>query len=170
VKHYGPKFLLAAALTLTLGLKLLDHNYRGSAPAGPATEEVLVSFLLQHGFESRLEEKSDRILVHVNAGKCRFLITEVAPQGWDRSSLEVLASRVGRLSYVFDGAVHEHEPFLVPMIDSYWTLVRIKLGLSPNYHPVLAVVASDDCSINALPWRELGTYDDMLAGFNAPLS
>jgi hypothetical protein len=120
-------------------------------------EEAVASFLLQHGFESRLEKKFDRAFVRANAGKCRVLITEVAPQGWDRSSIELLASRLGRLSYVFDGAVHEREPFLAPMIDKYWTLVRIKMGLSPNRHPVLAVAASDDCSINALPWRELGT-------------
>jgi hypothetical protein len=34
--------------------------------------------------------------------------------------------------------------------------LRVKLGLSPNYHPVLAVAASDECAINALPWWELG--------------
>jgi hypothetical protein len=120
-------------------------------------EEAVVSFLLQHGFESRLEKKKDRVLVRATAGKCRVLITEVAPQGWDRNSIELLAGPVGQLSYVFDGAVHEREPFLAPMIDTYWTLVRIKMGLGPNRHPVLAVAASDDCSINALPWRELGT-------------
>jgi hypothetical protein len=120
-------------------------------------EEAVVSFLLQHGFESRLEKKFDRVFVRANAGKCRVLITEAAPQGWDRSSIELLASPVGRLSYVFDGAVHEREPFLAPMIDRYWTLMRIKMGLSPSRHPVFAVAASDDCSISALPWQELGT-------------
>jgi hypothetical protein len=64
---------------------------------------------------------------------------------------------VGRLSYVFDGAVRDHEPFLGPVIDEYLTRVRIKLGLSPSRHPVLAVAASDDCAINTLPWQELST-------------
>jgi hypothetical protein len=55
-----------------------------------------------------------------------MLITEAAPQGWDRSSIELLAKPVGRLTYVFDGAVHAHEPFLAPMLDEYWTRARIK--------------------------------------------
>jgi hypothetical protein len=36
--------------------------------------------------------------------------------------------------------------------------VSIKVGVDPSHHtPVLAVAASDECSINALPWQELGT-------------
>ena len=85
-----------------------------------------------------------------------MLISEVAPQGWNRSSIELWAKPVGRLTYVFDGAVHAHQPFLAPMLDQYWMRVRIKMGLSPNRHPVLAVAASDDCAVDALPWWELG--------------
>ena len=57
--------------------------------------------------------------------------------------------RVDRLIYVFDGAVHEDEPFLAPLIN--WTRVRFKIGLSPSWQPVLAVAAS-----SALPWWRLG--------------
>jgi hypothetical protein len=85
-----------------------------------------------------------------------MLISKAEPQGWDRSSIELLAKSVGRLTYVFDGAVHAHQPFLAPMLDEYWMRVRFKLGLSPNRHPILAVAASDDCAVNALPWSELG--------------
>jgi hypothetical protein len=81
-----------------------------------------------------------------------MLITEAAPQGWDRSSIELLAKPVGRLTYVFDGAVHAHEPFLAPMLDEYWTRARIK---SPKRHLVLAVAASDDCAADVLPWWKL---------------
>jgi hypothetical protein len=155
VKYYGPKHFLAAAFVLTLGLKLLLYHGE-AAPADPeALGETIASFLLQHGFESRLEKRFDQVLVYANAGKCRMLISEAAPQGWNRSSIEIWAKPVGRLSYVFDGAVHQHEPFLAPVIDEYWTRVRFKMGLSANRHPVLAIAASDDCAINALPWREL---------------
>ena len=155
MKHYGLKLSLAAAFALTLGLKLL--LYHRDAPGDPEVlGEAVSSFLLQHGFETRLEKKLDQVLVHANAGKCRILIREAAPQGWDRSNIEFSAKPVGRLNYVFDGTVHDHEPFLVPMIDEYWTRVRIKMGLSPSHHPVLAVAASDDCAIKALPWWELG--------------
>jgi hypothetical protein len=157
VKYYGPKTFLAAAFVLTLALKWL--LYHGEpAPADPeALGEAVKSFLLQHGFESHLEKRFDGILVYANAGKCRMLISEAAPQGWDHSSKEIWAKPIGRLSYIFDGAVHMHEPFLAPVIDEYWTRVRFKMGLSPSRHPVLAVAATDECSINALPWRELDT-------------
>jgi hypothetical protein len=157
VKYYGPKHFIAAAFVLTLGLKLLLYHGE-TAPTDPEVlGEAIASFLLQHGFESRIEIKFGGVSVHANAGKCRMLIREAAPQGWNRSGIELQAMRVGRLSYVFDGAVYEHEPFLAPVIEEYWTRVRFKMGLSPSRHPVLAVAASDDCAINALPWQELGT-------------
>ena len=156
VKHsYAPKLFLAAALALTLGLKLLLYH---GEPA-PADAEVLgenvAAFLVHHGFESRLEKRFGSVFIHAIAGKCRMLISEAVPQGWNRSSIELLAKPLGRLNYVFNGAVHAQQPFLVPMLDEYWMRVRIKMGLSPNRHPVLAVAASDDCAVNALPWWEL---------------
>jgi hypothetical protein len=157
VKHYAPKLFLAAAFALTLGLKLLFYHLV-PAPTDPEMlGETLASFLLQHGFESRLETRFGQVVVHAKLGNCRMLISEAAPQGWNRSSIELQAKPVGRVSYVFDGAVHQHEPFFAPMIDEYWTRVRFKMGLSPSRHPVLAVAASDECMINALPWWELGT-------------
>jgi hypothetical protein len=156
VKYYGPKKFLAAAFVLTLALKWL--LYHGEPAADPeALGKAVKSFLLQHGFESHLEKRFDQVLVYANAGKCRMLISEAAPQGWDHSSNEIWAKPIGRLSYIFEGAIHVHEPFLAPVIDEYWTRVRFKMGLSPSHHPVLAVAASDECTINALPWRELGT-------------
>jgi hypothetical protein len=148
---------LAAALVLTLSLKLLVYHRETGAADHEVLDEALVAFLLQHGFESDLEKSSDGVLVHATAGKCRMLISEATPQGWDRNQNELLAKPVGRLSYIFDGAIHPYEPFLAPMLDRWWMKVRIRLGLSPNYHPVLAVAASDDCSIDALPWWELST-------------
>jgi hypothetical protein len=155
VKHYGLEHFLAAGFVLTLGLKLL--LYRAEAPpADPeALGEAIASFLLQQGFESRLEKRFGQVLVYANAGKCRMLISEAAPQGWNNSSIELLAKPVGRLHYVFDGAVQERESFLAPVVDEYWTRVRLKMGLSHSRHPMLAVAASDDCGVDSLPWWQL---------------
>jgi hypothetical protein len=148
---------LVTALVLTLALKLVV--YQGQpVPADPETLSRAVSaFLLQHGFEPRLEKRFGIVFIEANAGKCRMLISQTAPQGWDRSGIELQAKAVGRLSYVFDGAVYANEPFLAPMIDDYWARVRFKMGLTSSRHPILAVAASDDCTINALPWWELST-------------
>jgi hypothetical protein len=155
VKHYGFKLFFAAALALTLALKLL--LYQREAPDPALFAETVASFLIQHGFESRLEKRVGQVFIYANAGKCRMLITEAAPQGWNRDGIELRSKPVDQLNYIFDGAVHEREPFIAPMVEEYWTRVRIKMGLNPSRHPVLAVAASDDCSINALPWWELGT-------------
>jgi hypothetical protein len=153
VKHsFGPKLFLAAAFVLTLALKLIAHP----VSANPDDLSRAVSaFLLQQGFETDVEQIYGNFLIHADAGKCRMLIREAAPQGWDHSSIELTAKLVGRLSYVFEGVVYEQQPFLAPMIGDYWTRARSKMGFSASRHPILAVAASDDCSINALPWWEL---------------
>ena len=154
VKHYTLRLFLAAAFVLTLSLKLLLNQREAPDPA--LFGATVASFLIQHGFDSRLEKRFGHFFVHANAGKCRVLVSEVVPEGWDRSTMELLAKPVGRLSYVFDGSVYEHEPFLAPLLDEYWKRLRTKIGLSPTSHPVLAVAASDDCAIEALPWWDLG--------------
>ena len=150
---HGPKLFLATLLVLTLGLKLAVYSQQ-AAPADPdVVNRTVVAFLLQHGFESHLDKRSG--MFDANAGNCRMLITEAAPQGWDRSRVELHAKTIGRLSYVFDGAIYANEPFLAPMIDEYWARVGFKMGLKPSRHPILAVAASDDCKMSALPWWQL---------------
>jgi len=96
VKHYGPKLFFAAAFTLTLGLKLLVYH-----PIAPADPEVLgkavATFLLKQGFEARLETSFGEPIVHANAGKCRMLITEAAPQGWNRGGIELRSKLNGAI-------------------------------------------------------------------------
>jgi len=152
---HGPKLFLAGAFVATLGLKLLFYD-RGTAAAGEQDlGEAVTGFLVEAGFEPHVENRFGRVFIYADAGKCRMLISETTPQGWDRSSNEIWAKPVGRLSYIFDGAVHAHEPFLAPMADRWWTRLRVKLGLSRNYHPVLAVAASGECAVDSLPWWQL---------------
>jgi hypothetical protein len=146
---------LAAALVTTLGLKLLLYD-RGTAATGEQNlREAVTGFLVKAGFESHVQNRFGRVFIYADAGKCRMLISEATPQGWDRSSNEIWAKPVGQLSYIFDGAVHVHEPFLAPMLERWWMRLRVKLGLSPNYRPVLAVAASDECAVDSLPWWQL---------------
>ncbi len=153
MKHYGLKLFFAAAVALTLALKV---NQGMPAPADPELFENAVAwFLGQHGFASSLETRSRWVFVQAKSENCRMLIREAEPHGWDNSRIEFLTKEVGQVKYVFDGVVYEHEPFPAPVIGQYWAILRSKMGLSPNRHPVLAVAASDDCQIDRLPWREL---------------
>jgi hypothetical protein len=155
VNHCAPKLFLAGAFTLTLALKLVFHE-REPVPTHPEVlGEAIASFLLQHGFESRVEIRLGQTVVYANAGKCRMMISEAEPHGLNRSGIELRAKSVGRLSYIFDGKVHEQEPFLAPVIRDYWTRAQFKMGFNTSRHPMLAVAASDDCEIDALPWSEI---------------
>jgi hypothetical protein len=146
---------LAAALVLTLALKLLFYHRETADADHEVLGEAVAGFLLKIGFDSHVEKKFGNVFIDANSGKCRMLITEATPQGWDHNRNEIWAKPIGQLSYIFDGSVHVHEPFLAPMLDRWWMRLRVKLGLSPNYHPVLAVAASDDCAIDSLPWWQL---------------
>jgi hypothetical protein len=157
VKHLcGPKLFLAAAFVLAVALKLIVHQQQAVSAYPEDTSGAVNSFLLHHGFDSRLEKRFGVVVIDANAGKCRMLIREAAPQGWDNSSIELMAKVVGKLSYVFDGAVYVQQPFLAPMIEQYWTWARFKMGFGSSRHPMFAVAASDDCAIDELPWSELG--------------
>jgi hypothetical protein len=164
VKHYGVKLFFVAALAVTLGLKLLFAHpellYHGTlSTASELSVETVASFLLHHGFESRVEKnRFGNVFVQASAGKCRMMIVEADKRGSTSGTIELLAKPIGRLRYVFDGAVHEHQQSLASVIiDDYWARLSIKMGLSPSHQRMLAVAASDDCSINTLPWRELGS-------------
>jgi hypothetical protein len=156
VKHYGFKLFFAATFALTLALKFVLYQWQPPPTDPELFGDAVGSFLNQHGFEWRLEKRPGNVSIYANAGKCRMLIRVAEPHGWNRSGIELQAKPVGRLSYIFDGAPYEREPFLA-VIDEFRQKVRIKLGLRPIRHPILAVAASDECSISALPWRELGT-------------
>jgi hypothetical protein len=151
----GTKLFLAGALVLTLAVKLFAYRHESVSTDPEVLTRAVSSFLLRHGFESHVEKRFGIVFIHANAGECRVLIREAVPQGWDHSSIEMGAKSVGRLSYVFDGTVYTREPFVAPMLQEYWTRARFKMGLSPNRHPLLAVAASNDCTIDTLPWWEL---------------
>ena len=155
VNHCAPKLFLAGAFALTLALKLVFHEREPVLTDPEVLGEAIGSFLFHHGFESRVEIKSGRAVVYANAGECRMMISEAESHGLNRSGIELRAKPVGRLSYIFNGTVHEQEPFLAPVIRDYWTRAQFKMGFNPSSHPMLAVAASDDCEIDALPWSEL---------------
>jgi len=158
MKCYALRLFFAGALALTLALKFVLYQWQPPPAHSELFGDAVGLFLRQHGFEWHLEKRPDQdFIIYASAGKCRMLVRQADPHGWNRSSIELQAKPVGQIIYIFDGTLHEREPFLAPVIDEIWTKVRLKLGFRSSWHPVLAVAASDECSINMLPWRELGT-------------
>jgi hypothetical protein len=79
------------------------------------------------------------------------------PQGWNLDSIKTLDTQDGRLSFVFKGMVYTDQPISIgsTTVSHYWTRLQQKLGINTVSNPVLAVVASESCSLDALPWKEI---------------
>src|SRR4051812_42162190 len=92
VKHsYGPKIILGFALAMTLAAKLtleLPLYYGQPNRVSPEVGERVSAFLVQQGFESRLEKKYLNVFIYAKLGSCRILITEADPQGSNRVQIE----------------------------------------------------------------------------------
>jgi hypothetical protein len=149
------KLVLVLALVLTVPLKfVLPGNARVSREDDLSAP--VSAFLARHGFQPRVEHKLAGLFIHATAGDCRILIREAAAQGWNRDSIDAVARQVGRVTFVFDGSIHNEQPVVRTTLSFYWHRLRAQMGLKPARHPVLAVAASERCAIEALPWREVG--------------
>jgi hypothetical protein len=148
------KVFLALAIALTVSLKVMVRDTENQN-AHLAVHDAVVAFLTRHQFQSHGMPDGSRI--YAASGDCRLLIREMIPQGWNLDSIKTLDSQEGRLSFVFKGMVYTDQPINIgnTTLTHYWTRLQQKLGLDSVSNPVLAVVASESCSLDALPWKEI---------------
>ena len=150
----APKVCLALAIALTVSLKVMVRDTE-NPNARLAVQDSVVAFLTRHQFQSHSMPHGSRI--YAASGDCRLLIEEMFPQGWNLDSIKTLDAQEGRLSFVFKGMVYTDQPINIgnTTLTHYWTRLQQKLGLDSVSNPVLAVVASENCSLDALPWKEI---------------
>ena len=150
----APKVFLALAIALTVSLKVMVRDTE-TQNAHLAVQDAVVAFLTRHQFQSHGMPDGRR--VYAASGNCRLLIREMIPQGWNLDSIKTLDTQEGRLSFVFKGMVYTDQPINIgnTTLTHYWTRLQQKLGLDSVSNPVLAVVASESCSLDALPWKEI---------------
>ena len=148
----APKVFLALAIALTVSLKVMVRDTENQN-AHLAVQDLVVAFLARHQFQSHGTLDG----IYAASGNCRLLIREMIPQGWNLDSIKTLDSQEGRLSFVFKGMVYTDQPINIgnTTLTHYWTRLQQKLGLDSVSNPVLAVVASESCSLDALPWKEI---------------
>ena len=150
----APKVFLALAIALTVSLKVMVRDTENQN-AHLTVQDAVVAFLTRHQFQSHGMPDGSRI--YAASGDCRLLIREMIPQGWNLDSIKTLDSQEGRLSFVFKGMVYTDQPINIgnTTLAHYLTRLQQKLGLDSVSNPVLAVVASESCSLDVLPWKEI---------------
>jgi len=94
-------------------------------------------------------------VISAHSGDCDLQIREALPHKVD--SIKTLAASEGQLAFVFKGEMYPDYPEIKARIDHRWTRLQQMVGLAVGWHPVVAVAASDGCSIRALPWTEIAT-------------
>jgi len=150
----GPKLFLALLLVLSVSLKFIFRDTATANQNGHLTlQDSALAFLTRHQFQAASTPDSKRI--DAVSGDCRLVIREIIPQGWDLDSAKTLGAHEGRLSFIFKGRVYTDLPLGSTILSHYWTRLQQKMGLNASSNPVLAVAASDGCSLDALPWKEI---------------
>ncbi|ANY78235.1 hypothetical protein BB934_08310 [Microvirga ossetica] len=138
----GFSLLLAATVFLKLpGLTLLTP----AAPEVPVFPGGVTELLEQRGFEvRRITPAEDLAWVYGTAEGCQVRVTEVAPQGWQRSLLAQLAGEQ-RLVFLFGGETYSEQPVLKTRADFYWGKLNRYFGRSVPGRPVLAAIVTSAC-------------------------
>ena len=152
----APKILFTLMLVLTLSLKAMVHD-TAKAHDHPSLQNSVIAFLTLHGFElsGRPDSMQVRPIVAISAD-CRLEIREMVPQGWNRDRINPVGAN-NRLFFVFKGGVYANRPTGIksPALSHYWTRLKQKLGFKADSSSILEVIASTDCSLDTLQWKDV---------------
>jgi hypothetical protein len=119
----------------------------------------IAAFLAQHGFQpNRAIAIQYPIGVSGRSGACQLLIVEAAFQGWDQYPLRRLVSKEDQFFFFFQGHKYQDQPVWLTWLSSYWNRFLRKFGLNARVEPVLGIIASPACDLNAMPWQELADH------------
>lgn len=146
--------LLAVLVVVSVVIKVqIQTSTPDISQVGPNT---IKSFLASNGFseESTIETSSG---VHVRArnGACEVLVKDVAPQGWDESTMQVLAEGK-RLFYVTKGVVYEgHQPVWRTWFGYRIWRILDTMGIRTHKTLVFGVVENEACPAIGTDWTGL---------------
>lgn len=146
--------LLAAALLLTLGLKLLATE--GAPPPDAAlfvgqAEDVL----RRAGFATTRVTRPFGTVMTGSRGACRMMIGDYPPDGTLAEPLAAEAQRIGPLNYIWAGDRYDRPPRLRPLIEYYVRREIQRLGFRIRRWPILAVATNAECDGVQPDWRPL---------------
>jgi len=150
------KWFVALSVPLTLAWKIPvgpeDPNHR--------TSEI-IKFLANSGFDvtfpgKLIDLQIDAPNIRAISGVCQMLIVEISPDGSERDEIHGFATATAeRVFIVFQGRVYAEQPVLLTLANNLWSRFLGKLRLARHITPVLAVIATESCAVQQLPWNLL---------------
>lgn len=154
-----PKLVLFGLLVLTLSFKVSVGMRQFASGQDEMVRTYIATFLARQGFEP---DPATAIRYPIGAsgrsGGCQLLITEVAYQGWDRNFFRRALSEEDQFFFLFRGHKYQDQPVWLTRLSGYWNTFLRNLGFNAPVEPVLGIVASAPCDLNAMPWQELADH------------
>jgi hypothetical protein len=154
-----PRVVFCGLLVLTLSFKVSAGRHPFVSRQDEMVRTQMTTFLARQGFEP------DPAMVLQNpigasgrSGGCQLLITEVAFQGWERDFFRRAVSEEDQFFFFFRGHKYEDQPVWLTRLSGYWNSFRRTLGFNAPVEPVLAIVGSHSCDLNAMPWQDLADH------------
>jgi len=143
-----------AVIALLLPLTLL-WKVAASTEEPFELKDKLVAFLVDQRYDVVDESTELMPVLRATADKFRMLVMEVSPDGWQRDLVRSRALATDRVSFVFRGNVYKNQPIWLTAETGLWSRVLQRLRLYHYPIPVLAVIASEACNAEELPWAKL---------------
>jgi hypothetical protein len=154
-----PKLVFCGLLVLTLSLKVGVGMRQFASGQEETVRSSMATFLARQGFE--LDPASAiqyPITVSGRSGGCQMFIAEVVPQGWQRSIPRRVASDGDQVFFFFRGHMYQDQPVWLTRLAGYRNAFLRNLGFNAPVEPVLGIVSSPSCDLNAVPWQELADH------------
>lgn len=151
-----PKWLLLLLLLLALSLgwkTAIRRDYSSDF------EEKVFSFLVRNGFIVTVSEEMirDKRTFRATKGACRMLVTEISHRGWERDIINSRATVADQVFIVFGGKIYAEQPTWLTASDFLWYKLLSELGSKIRATPTIAVMATNNCDAERLPWYELSS-------------
>jgi hypothetical protein len=148
-----PRLALCVLLVLALSFKVAV----GTRPFVPGQDETvrtyIATFLARHGFPAIALQYP--IGASGRSGGCQLLIAEVAYQGWQRDFFRRAASEEDQFFFYFRGHKYQDQPVWLTRLSGFRNAFLRSLGFNAPIEPVLGIMGSLPCDLNAMPWQEL---------------
>jgi len=154
-----PKLVFCGLLVLTLSFKVSVGRRPFVSGQDEMVRTYIARFLARHGFQpNRIIAIQNPIGASGRSDSCQLLITEVAFQGWDGDFFRRVVSEEDQFFFFFRDHKYQDQPVWLTRLSGYWISFLRNLGFNAAVEPILAIVASPSCDLNAMPWQEVADH------------
>jgi hypothetical protein len=156
--------LVLRGLLVSVAIISVSFKVANSMVAAPAASDhlrhQLAGFLEREGFrvdESPQDNDFHVAVVKATRDRCQLLVAIVSPKGEHQAFLTQLAAPGDQASFVFQGKIYKEQPIWRPLIQKYVVgQFQNYAGIRSPSSPVVGVVASPNCNLGDVAWRDLG--------------